>query len=54
MNKPFIFLTIVSLSLAFLSCQNQAKKDSGSDNQTEVKDTTVVDNGPLCFIICRK
>ena len=50
MNKPFIFLTIVSLSLAFLSCQNQAKKDSGSDNQTEVKDTTVVDNGPLCFL----
>lgn len=50
MNKPFIFLTIVSLSLAFLSCQNQAKKDSESDNQTEVKDTTAVDNGPLCFL----
>lgn len=50
MIKPFIFLAIVSLSIAFLSCQNQTKKDGGSDNQSEVKDTTVVNNGPFCFL----
>lgn len=50
MNQPFFILTIVSLSLAFLSCQNQPKKDSGSDIQSEVKDTTIVDKGHFCFL----
>jgi hypothetical protein len=50
MNKHLYILAILSLSLAFLSCKNQAKKDSGSDNQTEVKDTTVVNNGTFCFL----
>jgi hypothetical protein len=50
MNSPFKFIAIIFLFLAFLSCQNQGKKDNGSETQTGVIDSTGVDKGPFCFV----